>query len=292
MMWQDMPPLAALRAFSAFAQAGNVVQAGAALNVSHAAISQQLRGLERHMGLALLDRSGRAMALTDDGARLANAFELGFGAIAATVQELTGADADRPLHVTATPTFAAFWLMPRLTEFQAQYPEINLMLDPSAALVQLEPGGIDIAIRFGHGDWPGLESEPLLLSPMVIIAAPSLVAGRDIRSPADLTDLPWLEELGTTEASNWLQSRGVELVQVKRRIQVPGNLLLPGVRDGQGVAVVVRHFAEPDLKSGHLVELFCEESDSGYHIVTRPGVLRPVAKVFVQWLRRQKMLNS
>ncbi|MBL4768857.1 MAG: LysR family transcriptional regulator, partial [Rhodobacteraceae bacterium] len=154
------------------------------------------------------------------------------------------------------------------------------------------PGGIDIAIRFGHGDWPGLESEPLLLSPMVIIAAPSLVAGRDIRSPADLTDLPWLEELGTTEASNWLQSRGVELVQVKRRIQVPGNLLLPGVRDGQGVAVVVRHFAEPDLKSGHLVELFCEESDSGYHIVTRPGVLRPVAKVFVQWLRRQKMLNS
>ena len=72
-MWQDMPPLAALRAFSAFAQTGSVVQAGAALNVSHAAISQQLRGLERHMGLALLDRTGRAMALTDDGVRLANA---------------------------------------------------------------------------------------------------------------------------------------------------------------------------------------------------------------------------
>ena len=288
-MWNTMPPLAALRAFSAFAQTGSVVQAGVALNVSHAAISQQLRGLERHMGLALLDRTGRAMALTDEGQSLANALELGFGAIASTVQELTGADTDRPLHVSATPTFAASWLMPRLADFQVQCPDVNLMLDPSAELVELKPGGIDIAIRFGRGDWAGLVSEPLLMSPMAIIAAPSLLAGRDIQSPSDLTNLPWLEELGTTESSNWLKSRGVELVQVKRRVQVPGNLLLDGARDGQGVAVVVRHFAEPDLNSGRLVELFSEESESGYHIVTRPGVLRPVAKVFAQWLRRQRV---
>ena len=292
MNWLDMPPLAALRAFAAFAQTGNVVQAGVALNVSHAAISQQLRGLEKHMGLALLDRSGRSLALTDDGARLANALELGFGAIATAVQDLTGADADRPLHVSTTPTFAAFWLMPRLTGFHTKYPDINLMLDPSAAVVPLEPGGIDIAIRYGRGSWPGLDSEPLLVSPMVILAAPSLIAGRDIRTPADLAELTWLEELGTTEASNWLQSRGVERGLVKRRIQVPGNLLLSGVRDGQGVAVVIRHFAEPDLKSGLLVELFSEEQDGGYHIVTRPGVLRPIARTFVQWLRRQKDLGA
>jgi len=291
-MWQNIPPLVALRAFSAFAQTGSVVQAGAALNVSHAAISQQLRGLERYMGLALLDRTGRAMALPDDGARLANALELGFGAIAATVQELTGADEDRPLHVTTTATFASSWLMPHLTGSQARYPDINLMLDPSAALAPLEPGGVDIAIRYGRGGWPGLNSEPFLISPMVIIAAPELIAGRDIRSPSDLTDLPWLEELGTTEASNWLQSRGVQHGVVKRRIQIPGNLLLSGVRDGQGVAVAIRQFAEPDLKSGRLVELFSEESDSGYHIVTRPGVLRPVAKTFVQWLRRQKAVSN
>ena len=290
-MWQDMPPLAGLRAFSAFAQTGSVVQAGVALNVSHAAISQQLRGLERRMGLALLDRTGRAMALTDDGVRLANALELGFGAIATTVQELTGADEDRPLHVSTTPTFASSWLMPRLTGFQTLHPDINLMLDPSSALVSLDPGGIDLAIRYGHGDWPGLTCEPLLISQMVIVAAPSLIAERNIQSPADLTSMTWLEELGTTEASNWLQSRGVEQGQVKRRIQVPGNLLLDGARDGQGVTVVVRDFAEPDLKSGRLVELFGEESDNGYHIVTRPGVLRPVAKTFVHWLRRQKSVD-
>lgn len=290
-MWQDMPPLAALRAFSAFAQTGSVVQAGVALNVSHAAISQQLRGLERHMGLALLDRTGRAMALTDDGIRLSTALELGFGAIATTVQELTSADEDRPLHVSTTPTFASSWLMPRLTGFQTLYPDINLMLDPSSALVSLNPGGIDLAIRYGHGNWSGVTSEPLLISPMVIVAAPSLVAGRNIQSPADLTNMTWLEELGTTEASNWLQSRGVEQGQVKRRIQVPGNLLLDGARDGQGVTVVVRDFAEPDLKSGRLVELFGEEPDNGYHIVTRPGVLRPVAKIFVQWLRWQKSVD-
>lgn len=288
MNWHDLPPLAALRAFAAFAQTGTVVQAGAALNVSHAAISQQLRGLERHMGLALLDRSGRALALTDDGARLAAALELGFGAISATVQDLTNADADRPLHVSTTPTFAALWLMPRLGAFNAKYPDINLMLDPSATVVSLEPGGIDIAIRYGQGTWPGVVSEPLLLSPMVVIAAPSLIAGRDIQRPEDLTGLPWLEELGTTEASQWLHTHGVKNGTVKRRIQVPGNLLLDGARDGQGVAVAIRKFAEPDLKSGRLIELFCEDFGNGYHIVTRPGVLRPIAKTFVQWLRRQK----
>lgn len=90
MDWKVMPPMASLRAFSAFAETGNLVQAGQALNVSHAAISQQLRALEAHLGVALVDRSGRSLALTAEGARLARALALGFGAIQGAVQELTG----------------------------------------------------------------------------------------------------------------------------------------------------------------------------------------------------------
>ena len=84
MNWRDLPPLSALRAFAAFAQAGNVVAAGDALGVSHAAISQQLRSLETHLDIALLDRSGRALRLTPDGIELAQALDSGFSGIIET----------------------------------------------------------------------------------------------------------------------------------------------------------------------------------------------------------------
>jgi LysR family glycine cleavage system transcriptional activator len=292
MSLSELPPLAALKSFSAFAEAGNVAQAGAALNVSHAAISQQLRLLERHMGVALLDRTGRALVLTTEGRKLADALSLGFGAITTAVQDLIGADADRPLHISTTPTFAASWLMPRLPGFRATHPDIDLMLDPSPQLVPLSPGGIDIALRYGSGDWPGLISEPLLQSAMIVVAAPKLLKGCRIDSPADLAQFPWLEELGTTESTNWLRSKGVADGIVRGTMQVPGNLLLDGARDGQGVAVIVRHFVQADLNAGRLVALFEEETSSGYHIVTRPDVLRPAARTFVRWLRKQNSLNS
>ncbi|WIY27210.1 LysR family transcriptional regulator [Parasedimentitalea psychrophila] len=287
MNWLDLPPLAALRAFSAFAQSGNVTLAGAALNVSHAAISQHLRALEAHLGVSLLDRSGRALSLTVEGDQLARALDLGFGAIGAAVQDLKGADANRPLHISCTSSFAASWLMPRLPGFRALHPEINLMLDPSPELVTLKPGGIDLAIRYGQGDWPGHAVEMLLASPMVIVAAPGLLKTKGEITPAELANYPWLDELGTTESTNWAESYGVQPSKLASRVQVPGNLLLDGVRSGQGVVVTVRHFVEDDLKSGRLVELFCEADNRGYHIVTRPGVLRPSARKFVQWLRRQ-----
>lgn len=288
MIWRDMPSLSGLRAFAAYVETGTVAAAGAALNVSHAAVSQQLRSLEQHLGVPLLDRTGRALALTPQGAQLADAVTLGFGAISRALDDITGADADRPLHVSATPTFTGAWLMPRLADFRAAYPKINLLLDPSPLMVELEPGGIDIAIRYGDGHWPGLKAEPLLRSQMVVMAAPSLIGDKDIKEPADLADLPWLEELGLSEAKRWLQSKGVELGLVQGQTQLPGNLLLDAARDGHGVFVAVRAFVENDLQSGRLVALFEEPSQSGYFIVTRPGALRPAAKSFLSWLRGQR----
>lgn len=239
------------------------------------------------MGVTLLDRSSRALSLTAEGKQLARALDLGFGAIGAAVQELKGADAHRPLHISCTSSFAASWLMPRLPDFRDKHPEINLMLDPSPELVAFKPGGVDLAIRYGEGIWPGLEVELLLASPMVIVAAPGLLPATGEVTPADLANYPWLEELGTTESTAWLETYGVHISNQLSRVQVPGNLLLDGVRAGQGVVATVRHFVEDDLRSGRLVELFCETDNRGYHIVTRPGVLRPAARKFVQWLRRQ-----
>lgn len=292
MSWRDMPSLAALRAFAVFAETGALQQAGAVLNVSHAAISQQLRHLEAHMGVPLLDRSGRALKLTAEGEQLAQALTLGFGAIRTAVQDLSTRGAGQPLHVTCTPMFATHWLMPRLAVFRQAYPEVDMVIDPTGEVVQLTPGGIDIALRYGHGTWPGLDSEMLLPSPMVVVAAPGLLDKRQVGRPEDLLDLPWLEEIGTNEASVWLRSRGVQDSIKAGRVVLPGNLLMEALRAGQGVAVSVRDFVAPDVAAGRLVELFCENAGRGYHIVHRPGVLRPGARHFVNWLRRERDLTA
>ncbi|HKL66157.1 MAG TPA: LysR family transcriptional regulator [Roseovarius sp.] len=287
MDWQTLPPLTALRAFAALAETGSTTEAGVRLNVSHAAISQQVRQLEAHMGVVLVDRSGRQTRLTAQGRDLADALTLGFGAIARAVAALSGADAARPLQISTTPSFAAHWLMPCLSEFRQAHPQIDLMIDPTPRIVEMEPGGIDIAIRYGTGDWPTLEAELLFRSPIVAVAAPHLVEGKRVDCPADLADLPWLQEFGTNEASDWLRRRGVVKERAAGLVQVPGNLLLDGLLGGQGVAVTVREWVRQDITSGRLRLLFEDEEASGYHIVTRPGVLRPPAKAFVTWLRRQ-----
>src|SRR6056297_2149844 len=287
MDWQTLPPLTALRAFAALAETGGTAAAGARLNVSHAAVSQQVKQLEAHLGVALVDRTGRQLRLTAEGRDLADALSLGFGAIARAVETLTGADADRPLQISTTPSFAAHWLMPCLSEFRQAHPQIDLMIDPTPRLIALEPGGIDIALRYGAGHWPGLESELLFRSPIVAVAAPQLVEGKRIECPADLADVPWLQEFGTNEASDWLRRRGVVKERAAGLVQVPGNLLLDGLLGGQGVAVTVRAWVRQDIAAGRLRLLFEDEEASGYHIVTRPGVLRPPAKAFVTWLRRQ-----
>jgi LysR family transcriptional regulator, glycine cleavage system transcriptional activator len=287
MDWQALPPLTALRAFAALAETGGTVAAGARLNVSHAAVSQQVKQLEAHLGVALVDRTGRQLRLTAEGRDLADALSLGFVAIARAVETLTGADADRPLQISTTPSFAAHWLMPCLSAFRQAHPQINLMIDPTPRMVTLEPGGIDIALRYGTGQWPGLEAELLFRSPIVAVAAPQLVEGKRIDYPADLADLPWLQEFGTNEASDWLRRRGVVKERAAGLVQVPGNLLLDGLRNGQGVAVTVREWVRQDITAGRLRLLFEDAEDSGYYIVTRPGVLRLPAKAFVTWLRRE-----
>ncbi|MEM6481341.1 MAG: LysR family transcriptional regulator [Pseudomonadota bacterium] len=288
----DLPPLTALRAFLALSETGSAVAAGRALNVSHAAISQQIRVLEDHMGVSLVDRGGRSLVLTSEGRELAEALRSGFGTIERTVSAITGADAERAVQVSTTQLFATTWLMPRLLDFQKKHPDIDLMVNPVAALNDPEPGGIDVGLRFGSGDWTGLESEMLVPTDIVITAAPSLVGDTKIEHPCDLLQFPWLEELHDSSSTDWLQKHGVTEGRVRQWTHVPGNLVLDGARAGQGVICTAMSSVEADLAEGRLKLLFRDKGDTGYHIVTRPGILRPKAKAFLTWLRRQKEVRG
>ncbi|NRB02155.1 MAG: LysR family transcriptional regulator [Rhodobacteraceae bacterium] len=287
MDWRSLPPLSSLRAFAAYAETGNLTAAADALGVSHPAISQHIRALEAHFGTALMIRGGRSMTLTPEGEMLARAAQEGFGLMIQAAQALTGYDQDRPLHITATPSFAAAWLMPRLAEFRDLHPDVGIMINPTPHIVTLEPGGVDVAIRHGTGGWAGLDEEMLIASPLVLVGAPSLARKLIGKPYTEFANVPWLEEIGRTEAQNWLEARGANLTRQGPVLRVPGNLLLDGARDGQGLAVTVRCFVEADLAADRLMLL--DQADlegAGYYVVTRPGAMRAPLKAFVKWIKR------
>lgn len=281
-IWRSLPPLAALRAFAAWADTGSMTAAGAALNVSHAAVSQQIRALETHLGLSLADRTTHPPRPTPEGARLAEALTGGFAAMARVIADLTGADAARPVQITTSPGFAQAWLLPRLARFRAQHPDVSLMLDPTPQLRVLAPGGIDVAMRYGRGDWPGLEARVLMPTPLVAVAAPALVRGISAGDMAALARLPWVDEMGTDDMLTMLDGQGLR--PEGPVVSLPGGMKVDAVRAGHGIGVMSRLFVEQDIATGRLRELHRIETGKAYWLVHRPGPLRPQVKAFVRWI--------
>ena len=185
MDWRTLPSLNSLRAFAAVAEEKSLSAAGRELNVTHAAVSQQVKSLETFLGLQLVVREGRGIALTPEGGQLFRGISSGFETIQDTVDELLHQDVGRPLNITMTPSFAISWLMPRINDFRLKHQDIELMLNPTAENIELKPGGVDLAIRFGRGDWPGLESELLFKTNFVVVGATRLVGDCGIKKPED-----------------------------------------------------------------------------------------------------------
>jgi len=287
MIWPNFPPLNSLRAFATVAETGSYSKAGAALNVSHAAISQQVKALEARLGVSLVIRQGRGVALTSEGTALARDLAAGFAAIHRGVESLTGADAKRPVQVTMTPAFAVSWLMPRITDFQQRHPGVTLMLNPTGEVMDLAPGGIDVAIRFCDGTWPGMEVRPFLLPDLVVVGTPSLIGTKDVTDPASLVELPWLQELGTNEVAEWMKRRGITPKKPLAIIHMPGSMIMEAVRRGDGLTYTPRIFVDEEIRAGKLLEVSSENDVGGFYIATRPGVLRQPVRTFVTWLKRQ-----
>ena len=285
----QLPPLTALRAFEAAARLGSLSGAARELNVTHAAIKQQVTKLEAWFGVSLMQREGRGVATTEKGARLASALGDGFGVMKAAVTALTEDDATRPLKITLTPTFAANWLMPRLGGFRAEYPEIEIMLNPTAQPIDLIAEDYDLGFRFGAGVWPGLEAERILESGHAVFAAKSLLKGRTIKTPADVAALPWVQELGMDERGVWLRAHGVEEVGTRNVLHMPGNLVVDAIRRGEGVGNTGRTWFEKDVAEGTIVALFDDDctSNLGYWMAHRLGPHRAPLKAFLKWVRKE-----
>jgi LysR family glycine cleavage system transcriptional activator len=292
MDWLRFPPLNSLRAFSAVAETGSYTLAADRLNVTHAAVSQQAKALEKRLGVSLVMRTGRGIQLTSEGALFARELETGFATIGRGVERLSEDAANRPVQVTMSPAFAVEWLMPRIAEFQHENPKIMLMLNPTSEIVELKPGGIDVAIRYRDQRRPGRDVEAVLISDMIVIGTPSLVGGRDLRDPASLVDLPWLQELGTNEAAEWFTYHGLVPERPLTVHHMPGNLIMDAVRRGDGITYTARAFFKNDLEAGKVVELFSEHLFGMYYIQTLQEHLRPAVKTFLGWLMSKAEIVS
>lgn len=287
MDWMKLPPLNSLRAFSAVADTGSYTLAAERLNVTQAAVSQQVKSLEKHLGISLVAKLGRGIELTDSGVRLARELGTGFEIIGRGVERLREDSASRPVQVTMSPAFAVEWLLPRMSEFQRAHPDITLMLNPTSELVEPRPGGVDVAIRYHDRRWPRQDVETILVTDMIVIGTPALLGDRDLHDPASLVDLPWLQELGTNEAAEWFTFHGVIPDHPLIVNHMPGNLIMTAVRRGDGITYTARAFFQDELAAGTVVELFSEPCFGSYHIETLKDHLRPEARIFIKWLRSQ-----
>lgn len=281
-----LPSLTALRAFDAVARDGGFSAAARALNVTHAAIAQQVRALERDLGVPLLYRQGRGLTLTEEGETLAAALRDGLGQIAAAVAQITGPAQTRPLRVTMTPSFASQWLMPRLRGFWSAHPDVPLTLHPDKRVIDLHREGMDLAIRFGDGNWPGLEVTLLTPAAYAIVAAPSLLAGRDSLTRDDMRTLPWVIEEDWPEQTLWLRRFGIDPDGLTG-LRVPTEeLALEAARQGFGLHLELPALIEDDLARGRLVTVHKGTPEGlGYFLVTRPGPAKPALRLFTRWLR-------
>src|ERR1700682_4870029 len=208
-MADRLPPMQALRAFEAAARMRSLTRAAESLHLTHGAISHQIKSLEADFGVRLVEREGRGIRLTDEGERFATRLRAVLSDLGDAVREVTEHANPRQLRVSVIPSFAARWLLPRIGKFFAKHPEIDLDISASNALADFRRDDIDIAIRHGFGDWPGLVSEHVLDDVAFPVCSPRLANGRLPARPPDLSRYPLLRSEGEFWKP-WFEAAGLD----------------------------------------------------------------------------------
>ena len=288
MRHRDLPPLDLLVPFEAAARLGSFTRAATELNVTQSAVSQRVRTLEAHLGVALFERGHRRIALTAPGRELLNGAAVALGHLAAATRSVRRSE-DRPrLRLAADTSIAALWLMPRLTAFRATRPDIAVDLavsDREARCLEAE-----VAILHGSGDWAGFESRLLFGDTVYPVCAPAYGARMGLASAADLMgadliDLDY-QHWNWMNWSIWLTERGLDPSPPSRVFQSDSYpAVLAAARAGWGVALGWAPLVDDDIAAGRLARVGGEAVTTafGYHLALRAGA-GPEARIFAAWM--------
>lgn len=259
---RSLPPLNALHTFEVAARYLSFQQAAEELDITPTAVSHQIKVLEDYLGVSLFRRRPRPLVLTEVGQLLYPAVNKSLNAIAAAIAQLTQASESTTLTVSVTTVFAAKWLVPRLSEFQRTHPEIDLRLQTSNDVVDLQRQTVDVAIRYGQGNHPGLTVYKLMSDVFIPVCSPQLLNGsHPIKEPSDLVHhallhFEWIH-FGTEapDWKNWFRLTGQNTIDPSYGIKFnEESLTIQAAIAGQGVALCSNIHVADDVALGFLVQ--------------------------------------
>lgn len=290
--------LNALRAFESVARHLSYVRAASELNVTPAAVGQLVRGLEETLGVTLFHRaqSGPArLELTEVGRAAIPDLQAGFDRLSAAVERLKAGTARNAFTVTVPAGFADKWLLSRLERFQAQYPEYELRLDTNDQIVDFSTGRVDVGIRYGAGQWQGMNATWLLSDDFFPVCSPALLAANpSLNSVSGLRHHPLIHDVSMRYDPifptwrTWLISVGIDDIDAERGLQINDSAaVIQAAIAGSGVALGRSVLVANDLAAGRLVRpcgdaLTCAFS---YYIVhTEEASSLSAVLAFKEWL--------
>jgi len=290
-MARRLPPLNALRAFEAVARHLSITGAANELGVTAGAVSQSVKSLEDYLGRALFLRTPRGLVLSEAGTAGLPALSEGFDRLAEGARLLSGPDRGGRLVVSVAPSFAQKWLAPRLADFAGAHPDVDLQVQAAMNLANFEADGIDLAIRFGLGRWPGLEVKLLFKEEVMPVCAHRLA--NEIQTPADIAKFTLIHDDSSAADDScpdwpmWLKAAGVTGVDAERGPRFnQSSLALEAASGGRGVALAKRSLAQFDIDAGRLAAPLAGATpiDFAYYLVYPPARARSrPARAFVNW---------
>lgn len=289
-MRKRLPPLSSLLAFEAVAELGSFSKAAESLALTHSAVSHQIRQLEEHVGMRLMNRLPSGVVLTPEGAVYIAEVKEALRRLEAAQSLVRQSAATRPLRISVLPSFASRTVVPELLSFLEQNPGIKIEIDARAGLEHEENPDVDVFIRYGKGEWPHYESVRLADVELFPVCSPGYLKKHGpIEKVSDLaravllrhTMEPWEGWLSVVPAVSPCS------IIPAGPLYTDARLMLEAARDGQGVALARSVLAEEDVRAGRLVRLFefHVPSSQGYYAYFRPGATsQPSVRLFLDWL--------
>lgn len=295
-MRHRLPSLNALKAFEASARQESFTQAANELCVTQGAVSQQVKALESELGVRLFRRERQRLIITEAGRTYLEVVRDAFDRLAAGTERLLQREQSGTLTITTSPNFAAKWLVHRLGRFSETHPGIDLRVSASVQHIDFAREDIDLAIRHGDGQWPGMHVIRLCTEELFPVCSPKLLKGRGaLRLLRDVKHHTLLHTNDTNNWENWLarvDARvGVGGVDAKRGIIFnQASMAIDAAVDGQGIALARTALASWDLISGRLVRPFRQAFDAPYAfwiVCPKSTAALPKILAFRDWLLKE-----
>ncbi len=285
-MVRQFLPLNGLRAFEASARHLSFTRAAIELCVTQAAVSQQVKGLEKRLGVALFQRLPRGLKITAEGEALLPTVTSSFDQMATTLDRIEAGQVRELLFLGVVGTFAVGWLLPRLSAFQKRHPFIDVRVSTNNNRVDMAAEGLDFAIRFGQGSWHGTDAFRLFEAPLSPLCTPKLA--ETLKEPADLIDATLLRSYRADEWSTWFAAAGVSpAAQVNAGIVFDTSLgMMEAALQGLGVALAPPSMFSRHLASGAVMQPFPVTISLGSYWLTRlqSKPQTPAMQAFSDWL--------